>query len=285
MRDRWALGLGVVVASTLLILWSTAATSAVAVSYTTRLGTHGAAKLTVGGPNKLYVSLRGLSDGRWAEAIYAGTCARLGRRVVALPALVVNAGTVKRTNSLTASQARAARTGVIRVAKGTTRYCAPFLQPTPPRPTPTPTPPRYTPTPSPTPTPTSTATSTPTGTSASNACPCVGDTLRVYFTDGSEGTVGVTQVNRTAAPTAGFTILDVRVRVTGPAGEDIRFDYQVRDNGGATTRYSAEGGAPAPAYPDTIGANGIGEGWLRFTIPSSYQPYLVNPGGADISLA
>src|SRR3954471_12134817 len=105
-----------------------------------RLGSHGAARLTTGVPNTVYVNLKALSDGSWAEALYAGSCTRLGTRIVALPTLHVSGGIVRRTDTLTSRQAAAARNGVIRVARGRSIVCASFARPQPSgTPTPTPT--------------------------------------------------------------------------------------------------------------------------------------------------
>jgi hypothetical protein len=145
-RTHWVAALGACLLLTSFFGTSAAATSSTTVS----LGVHGAAKLTSGGPNAVYVNLKNLGEGRWAEALHAGTCARLGGRIVSLPALVVINGAAKRTNALTASQAAAARNGVVRIARGSNRYCGSFADAIAGRPVPTPTP---TPTPSPTPTP------------------------------------------------------------------------------------------------------------------------------------
>ena len=75
----------IAVAAVMLLIASFATLTADASgSLTTRLGTHGAAKLTTGGPNQLYLNVKGLTDGKWAEALYAGTCARLGTKIVSL---------------------------------------------------------------------------------------------------------------------------------------------------------------------------------------------------------
>lgn len=103
-----------------------------------RFAGHGAARLTVGASNMVYVNLKGLSDGAWAEALYRGSCMRLGQRIVALPTLRVSQGIVRRTDRVSAAQAAAARTGVIRVARGRWVLCASFAAPPVPPPTPTP---------------------------------------------------------------------------------------------------------------------------------------------------
>jgi len=117
-----------------------AGTADASTSYIARLGTeHGAARLTVGGANTIYVNAKRLSRGTWTEALYRGTCAK----IVGLPALSVGArGSVARTNALTAAQARLARTGVIRLARGSAVACGSFAVPSVPKPTskPTPTP-------------------------------------------------------------------------------------------------------------------------------------------------
>lgn len=95
-------------------------------SQTVSFGAHGAARLTSGSTNSVYVNLKGLANGRWAEALYVGTCASLGARIVALPALMVTSGTATRTNPVTAGVATAGRTGVIRIAMTGQTLCAPF---------------------------------------------------------------------------------------------------------------------------------------------------------------
>ena len=139
----------VILLASICVLAVAGATSAASsMSYLARLGSsHGAARLTVGTPNSLYVNAKALATGSWAEAIYVGTCTHLSTRIVALPALVVGAGgRIARTNSLTPSQARSARGGVIRLAHGTTSVCGPFAVTSAPSPSPTPSP---TPTPDP----------------------------------------------------------------------------------------------------------------------------------------
>ena len=94
----------------------------------------------------------------------------------------------------------------------------------------------------------------------------------------------VEAATRSASTVAGFVTLDVRVRVTGPAGEDVTFDWQVGDVGGQSTLYNPQPGAPSPAYPTYTSASGVAVGWLRFVIPIGYRPYVTSPGGAPIRL-
>ena len=291
--------------SSLAVLTADASSSVVA-----SFGTRGAAKVTSGGPNTVYVNLKNLPDGTWGEVLYKGTCATLGARILTLPTLTVMAGVVRRTNTLSVSQAGSAGKGVIRIAMGTTTYCAPFRaavatptatpsrspRPSGPGRTPGPTPtPTATPTSSATgaPTPTGTSTAAPTGTSSpsSGACTsdgstygCVGDTFVVFFADGREGRMTVEAATRSASSVVGFVTEDVRIKVTGPAGEDVTFDWQVGDIGGQATLYNPQPGAPSPAYPTYTSASGVAVGWLRFVIPTGYRPYITSPGGAPIRL-
>jgi hypothetical protein len=136
-------------------------------SYVTRLsGNHGAARLTLGNPYKLYVNARGLARGTWTQTLYMGTCSRLSTRIRTLPVLIAGStGAVGRTNTLTASQARLARSGVVRLVHGATVVCGSFATaPAIASPSPFPSP-----GPSPTSRPTSTATQTPGGTSSPGA--------------------------------------------------------------------------------------------------------------------
>ncbi len=156
-------------------------------------------------------------------------------------------------------------------------------------PTPTATP-TSTPTATPTSTPTATPTATPTSTPTAGSCTydgtyaCIGDTLAVYFDDGSQGTFTVETATRSAANASGLTTLDVLIKVTGPANEDVTYNWQVGDIGGQATMYASQAGAPSPVYPTRTASNGVARGWLRFVIPATYRPYLTNPGGAPIRL-
>jgi hypothetical protein len=244
----------------LLVMSFATLTAEASSSLTTRLGTHGAAKLTTGGPNSLYVNLKGLTDGRWAEALYAGTCARLGVRIVALPALVVYAGLAKRTNTLTAGQALAARLGVIRIARGSTSYCASFRPGSVPVPTPTPTP---------TPTPGADV-CTPTV-----ALACIGE-QRSYFT--SDGAQGIVTVERAELVGGSEHVL---VKITTTAGRDMTFAWQVGDTRAPTgTMYGRQGiGERSPGFPTFADASGVAEGWMVFYVFPDIKPFLVTPAG------
>jgi hypothetical protein len=255
--------------TSLLAVTAEGSTSAVAT-----FGTRGAAKLTSGGPDTVYVNLKNLPNGSWTEILYKGTCATLGDRIRTLSTLTVAGGVVRRTNAVTASQARAASKGVIRIAKGRTAYCAPFASA------------------GVTPSPTSRRSAQPTARSSPSAGSCTfdgtyacfGDTLVVYFDDGSQGEFTVEAVTRSAADASGLTTLDVLVKVTGPANEDVAYNWQVGDIGGQPTMYDPQSGAPSPVYPTQTAANGVARGWLRFVIPAVYRPFLTNPGGPPIRL-
>lgn len=97
-------------------------------SYVTRLpGSHGAARVTSGGPNTLYLNAKKLTPGTWSETLYRGTCAKLSTKILGLPSLTVGAsGSVARTNTLTSTQARLARTGVVRLVRRGVAICASF---------------------------------------------------------------------------------------------------------------------------------------------------------------
>src|SRR5205823_3278741 len=86
-RSSMRRGYAFVLAAALVVALAIAAPAQGASSITIRLGQNGAARLTSGGPNSLYVNLKALADGTWAEGLYAGTCAHLGVRIVGLPAL------------------------------------------------------------------------------------------------------------------------------------------------------------------------------------------------------
>ena len=295
---------GAVVAFSLLAaLGADASSSAIA-----RFGTRGAARLTSGGPNTVYVNLKNLANGSWTEVLYKGTCATPGARIRTLPVLTVAGGIVRRTDTISVSQARVALTGVLRIARGTTAYCAPFgtavIAPTAsPSPSRSSSPPGTSPSPSASASATAsqsasatasaaataaaTGTAQPTGSAAT--CPpngsyaCVGDTLEVVFGDGKPGTLMVESATR-SAPSSGNVTLDVLVSVKGPAGEDATYDWMVGDINGKPGMFAPTAGAPSPRYPTYTNASGVARGWLRFVIPASFSPYLTTPGPVSVRL-
>jgi hypothetical protein len=155
--------LAVILAAGSLIVLAIVATADASTSYIARLGTgNGAARLTVGGPDSVYLNASHLATGSWTETMYRGTCARLSTKIVALPNLEVGSrGSISRTNQLTAAQARVARTGVIRLTHGRMVVCGGYASGAVSSPSASPSP---SPTPSPTPTPTPAATPVPTPT-------------------------------------------------------------------------------------------------------------------------
>jgi len=142
MRSPSLRGLTAVLIGAGLLALATVPTTDASTSYIARFGSgHGAARLSVGGPNSVYVNASSLASGSWTETLYRGSCTRLSTKIATLPALIVGrSGAVARTNTLTSSQANLARTGVIRLARGTALLCGGFASPIVARPSPTPSP-------------------------------------------------------------------------------------------------------------------------------------------------
>jgi len=142
MRSRSLRGLiAVLIGAGLLALVAVATTDA-STSYLARFGSgHGAARLSVGGPNSVYVNASSLASGSWTETLDRGACPRPSTKIATLPTLIVGrSGAVARTNTLTSAQASLARAGVIRLARGATVLCGSFASPAVAKPSPTPSP-------------------------------------------------------------------------------------------------------------------------------------------------
>jgi hypothetical protein len=142
MRSRSLRQLTVLLIGVSLLALVAVATTDASTSYVARFGSgHGAARLSVGGPNSVYVNASSLASGSWTETLYRGSCTRRSTKIATLPVLIVGrSGAVARTNTLTSSQANLARTGVIRLARGTALLCGGFASPIVARPSPTPSP-------------------------------------------------------------------------------------------------------------------------------------------------
>lgn len=97
-------------------------------SYVARFGSpHGATRLTLGGPNTIYVNAKAMARGSWSETLSMGTCAQPSTKILVLPLLVVGpSGSIARTNRLTSSQAHLLRTGIVRLVRNGVAVCAVF---------------------------------------------------------------------------------------------------------------------------------------------------------------
>jgi hypothetical protein len=120
--------LAAVVAATAVLALVVVGTTSAASTFLARLGTqNGAARLTQGGPDAVYINARRLARGTWTVTLSLGTCARPTTRIRTLPPLAVGAsGHVARTTTITRSQANLARRGVLRLVRGSTVVCGSF---------------------------------------------------------------------------------------------------------------------------------------------------------------
>ena len=110
-----------------LIAGALAPAASGATSLTASLGSHGAARWTVG--SSVYVNLKAMSPGTWKQQLWSGTCAVPATRLAVLSSLVVpSSRTLARTTSVTAFAVPS--TGVVlRLLRGTTVVCGVFLKP------------------------------------------------------------------------------------------------------------------------------------------------------------
>jgi endoglucanase len=106
------------------------ATAQAATSYTVGLGSHGAARWTVG--TSVFVNLKAMTAGTWKQELWSGTCASPSTRLVALSNLVVpTSRTLSKTTTLKTVPATAGGV-VLRLTRSTTVICGAFLKPLPP---------------------------------------------------------------------------------------------------------------------------------------------------------
>jgi hypothetical protein len=197
----------------LLALASVASVASVdaSTSYIARLGSsHGAARLTMGGPNSVYVNASGLTKGAWTETLYQGTCSRLSTRTLTLAPLTVGSGgSIARTNTLTSSQAGLTRAGVIRLTHGAAVVCGSFASRAVPRPSPS-----YSASPSPSPSPSPSYSASPSPSRSTSPSPTPPPTPTP--TDPKAGTVLLDVSGRGASTTAVIAV---------PANWEIDYVY------------------------------------------------------------
>lgn len=273
-----------VVAVALLAVVTTTSAAA-ATSYIGRFGgNHGAARLTYGGPDKIYVNAKNLARGTWTETLYQGTCARPTTRIVTLPPLVVGTSrAVARTNTITRSQANRARSGIVRLVRGTTIVCASFaggavVSPSPsrsPSPSPSSPPPSSSPSASPSANPSSSPSSSSSASSSPGGSPGgspsgspASSTTLPFDQDG----VGNGQTPRFEAPSNWFISYIFDCQEQGGTG---RFRIQIYTNGQLAATPVDASGADGSDVARIM--NRPGSTWLRILTECDWAVYVDKP--------